>query len=479
MATLTYTLETPLTPDPNFPSGYTQDLNNGKQTFDFTRNWFYCPIFASSVGGIAITDLSTMHAIRTVTLNQMYAGTPYGIPAGSPPTQTIHDLVAGAGTDLYMLTAGDPAISPEGEFCRFTRVNPVTMKVTGEWYVSPTFPPPITCVMPGGYGTGFINTTASHTIVAYLSNGSLHVGPQIFDGTGMAPIGMGPTPKAEAYYLMLVAGAKHPDGSCDFIMLDPDSYTPTTGNIDIWRINVSNSLTITSTKTGVLNILPFFTPTTTLYVGQLDYDPVHDTLMVVATGGFTLNAAPSTLMSVNYNGSVNWHDTRADVGGSVFNNGQYHLTNSTYMAGNSNNLRLYNTGTGAITFTGSIIVEGTPAGSFFHIWDAARNAYWTYALSRGFVRIDLELPKLALDDVVCVTIPTLERNLISLRWSDDRGRSYGSPVTQPMGEQGEYRTSLQWQRLAYARDRVFEVSWSVACRTALQGCWIDVTPAGS
>jgi hypothetical protein len=100
----------------------------------------------------------------------------------------------------------------------------------------------------------------------------------------------------------------------------------------------------------------------------------------------------------------------------------------------------------------------------------------SYALVGGLFPA---LPKLALDDVVCTTIPALALNLISLRWSDDRGRSYGSPVTQPMGEAGEYRTSLQWQRLAYARDRVFEVSWSVACRTALQGCWIDVTPAGS
>ena len=88
--------------------------------------------------------------------------------------------------------------------------------------------------------------------------------------------------------------------------------------------------------------------------------------------------------------------------------------------------------------------------------------------------------KLAMDDVVCV-IPAaaLSQNLISLRWSDDRGHSFGNYVSQSMGEVGEYRTSLQWQRLAYARDRVFEVSWSVPCGAALQGCWIDVTPAQS
>lgn len=70
-------------------------------------------------------------------------------------------------------------------------------------------------------------------------------------------------------------------------------------------------------------------------------------------------------------------------------------------------------------------------------------------------------------------------SLISLDWSDDRGHSFGSPVTQPIGATGEYRTSLQWQRLGMTRDRVFRISWSVPMRTALQGAWIDATPAQS
>jgi hypothetical protein len=76
-------------------------------------------------------------------------------------------------------------------------------------------------------------------------------------------------------------------------------------------------------------------------------------------------------------------------------------------------------------------------------------------------------------------IPPVDSNLISLRWSDDRGHSFGNPVSQEIGAVGEYRTSLQWQRLAYARDRIFELSWSVAMPAALQGCWVDVTPAQS
>jgi hypothetical protein len=88
-------------------------------------------------------------------------------------------------------------------------------------------------------------------------------------------------------------------------------------------------------------------------------------------------------------------------------------------------------------------------------------------------------PMPGLDNVVCTIYPLFTSNLVSLRWSDDRGHSWGSWVTQSIGEAGEYRTSLQWQRLAYARDRCFEISWSVAMPTALQGCFVDVTPAQS
>jgi hypothetical protein len=66
-------------------------------------------------------------------------------------------------------------------------------------------------------------------------------------------------------------------------------------------------------------------------------------------------------------------------------------------------------------------------------------------------------------------------NFISLRWSNDRGHTWGNPVTQSIGETGEYLTSLQWQRLGMARDRCFELSWSVPMPTVLQGCFVDAT----
>lgn len=66
---------------------------------------------------------------------------------------------------------------------------------------------------------------------------------------------------------------------------------------------------------------------------------------------------------------------------------------------------------------------------------------------------------------------------IRLRWSDDRGASWGNAVTASLGKLGEFLTSIQWQRLGYARDRVFELSWSAPVKTALNGAWVDVSRA--
>jgi len=65
---------------------------------------------------------------------------------------------------------------------------------------------------------------------------------------------------------------------------------------------------------------------------------------------------------------------------------------------------------------------------------------------------------------------------ISLRWSDDKGFSYGNRVMQSMGATGQYLTSPQWNRLGMGRDRVFELSWSVNADTALSGCFVRFRP---
>lgn len=62
---------------------------------------------------------------------------------------------------------------------------------------------------------------------------------------------------------------------------------------------------------------------------------------------------------------------------------------------------------------------------------------------------------------------------VFLRWSDTRGYSWGNAVQRSLGLEGEYLTSVQWRRLGMARDRVFELSWSAPCKTALLGAWVD------
>jgi hypothetical protein len=63
-------------------------------------------------------------------------------------------------------------------------------------------------------------------------------------------------------------------------------------------------------------------------------------------------------------------------------------------------------------------------------------------------------------------------NLVSLSWSDDRGRHFGNPVSTSLGGLGDTLTSLQWQRLGMARDRIFKLTWSTVAPCALQGAWI-------
>lgn len=62
---------------------------------------------------------------------------------------------------------------------------------------------------------------------------------------------------------------------------------------------------------------------------------------------------------------------------------------------------------------------------------------------------------------------------VSLRWSDNRGASYGDAVIQPAGAGGDYIAQVSWPRLGMARDRVFELSWSSAFKTALNGAFIE------
>lgn len=75
--------------------------------------------------------------------------------------------------------------------------------------------------------------------------------------------------------------------------------------------------------------------------------------------------------------------------------------------------------------------------------------------------------------------PNEDEPMISLSWSDDRGKSYGNPVQQSMGKEGEYLTTVSWNRLGQARDRVYKLQWSANVDCALNGAFIDSVNAKS
>lgn len=67
--------------------------------------------------------------------------------------------------------------------------------------------------------------------------------------------------------------------------------------------------------------------------------------------------------------------------------------------------------------------------------------------------------------------------MVQLSWSDDRGKTFGFPIEQSLGQQGEYLTTVSFNRLGMARDRIFKVEWSAPVRTAIQGGFVEVSPS--
>lgn len=85
-------------------------------------------------------------------------------------------------------------------------------------------------------------------------------------------------------------------------------------------------------------------------------------------------------------------------------------------------------------------------------------------------------------DLECGMAPSTLGGLpaqVSLRWSDDRGRTFGQAVLQSSGQPGEYLTQPQWLGMGIARDRVFELSHSIAGPAALNGAWVDAEVLGT
>src|ERR1700743_29310 len=66
--------------------------------------------------------------------------------------------------------------------------------------------------------------------------------------------------------------------------------------------------------------------------------------------------------------------------------------------------------------------------------------------------------------------------VITLCWSDDRGKTFGFPIEETLGQGGQYKTMVTWNRTGMARDRVFKVQTSEPIRLALNGGFSDPAP---
>jgi len=81
-------------------------------------------------------------------------------------------------------------------------------------------------------------------------------------------------------------------------------------------------------------------------------------------------------------------------------------------------------------------------------------------------------------DMECGTTKDLNDDpQVLLSWSDDRGRTYGNAIGQSLGQTGQYLTTISWNRLGYARDRVYKLQWSAPVKTALNGGFASLKKA--
>jgi hypothetical protein len=67
--------------------------------------------------------------------------------------------------------------------------------------------------------------------------------------------------------------------------------------------------------------------------------------------------------------------------------------------------------------------------------------------------------------------------MISMRWSNDKGRSFTDWVSRPMGAVGQFNNTAKWWRLGMARDRVFETMYAIPASSAINGAYVDAEAA--
>ena len=68
---------------------------------------------------------------------------------------------------------------------------------------------------------------------------------------------------------------------------------------------------------------------------------------------------------------------------------------------------------------------------------------------------------------------------VTMRYSNDRGNTWGNPMLRGLGSAGQYNQYPIWYRCGYGRDRVFEVSTSANAVISLNGGYIQTEEGSS
>lgn len=502
-------LVTTWTPFPFSGTSYTVQAN--VMTFDYTNSILYQMISNNSTtdgfGGIAVSDLLTMQVTQLVLTSAMYAGTAFGKPTGTP-SGPIRAMVSGNGTSLYLAVADnlivDDAYINSAYESRLVKVDPTTMKVIAEYGDGTGGPSPtpsatvstnVAVLIGGASQQSVLKTASGRELVAFntFNNGGFGPG-QIFDGTAMTYLWgstvVDYTGAAITDFITgldgglnfnaMIAGQVRLDGSCDFWLVN--SIRNTT-SFTLYKVVVSPGAMFETTSTPgvswslittltIPEVYPEVEGVTEMFSSSIMYDAANNNVLV-----FVSNIAGNAerLISVNSTGTVNWTIPVTHAADALQMSGNVFLNGDSLGIIDFPNAELISTTTGGIQALSVPEFIGIP--DFTYGYNSG--LFTIYAeVSFAFIRIQAVPPPIIsvfqLSDLqVLENILIPQDRRVSLTWSDDAGANWAIPLTQTMGNLGEFETSIQWRRLGYARNRLIRLFWSGSAPSALVGVFVE------
>jgi hypothetical protein len=385
--------------------------------------------------------------------------------------------------------------------CPISKLDPNTFAVLDTFGVltsGPAYPASVwigqdlVCVVANGVSFGFLKySTSLGTVAGFRIDTMDHCG-------FVADIVSGSTNNRG----LIIAGKS--GGSAASVFLSWDSTTAPAPSVPLYRIDVAASATaynpatwpttnpgITWVTVGTLPVSAVDPAWTGITAFSLGYDLADGNVLILV--GTSVQADGYHIMKLNAKtAAVMWNvaigTVAVDLGNSRINGSLWMFRNVGAGAGPTSSYRI-NTIDGTIQTqtisgvfsSGDTQSQQSDSDNSVMLYGGTFNAggnnpipvAGTSPFSSGWAFMGGQTVR------TITTSAAINDSLISLSFSDDRGHSYGNPVSQSIGNIGEYRTSLQWQRLGMCRDRVFKLEWSAPAPTALQGCWVDVTPAQS